>query len=212
MTNLPVTSAKSRQSFGPGAMAFYLMVIIGLGVGLALWLNHHAQSQAAPVPLAARSEVSASNYSAIIPDQSHSSISAALRIQIQDGIETGRAQCFHLIHHDTLPYEQCLKTLIDQTQALSARRLGLSYFGWVGAMNSVRVGMRGADVTAWYMQQTFLPIQHHLNISDAALCAMIDGNCTVRIAQLKQQLAASKPTPAQLDENGEDGDHHAQWN
>lgn len=101
-------------------------------------------------------------------------------------------QCHRLMHHDADEYEECIATLIRAAGQSRAKRLGISYFGWIGAMNSARVGLPGAQAAA----DRFLPIfrreQKSLGIADAALCTTVPGDCNVRLAQITQAEAARR--------------------
>lgn len=104
-------------------------------------------------------------------------------------------RCYRLIHHDTFAFESCLRALLATEKKATPRRLGVEYFGFVGALNSARMGMLGAEQTAWEFMTRFRATQHKLKIGDAELCATIAGDCEVRLARLKQMEAGPRPQP-----------------
>jgi hypothetical protein len=101
-------------------------------------------------------------------------------------------QCHRLMHHDADEYEECIATLIRAAGQSRAKRLGISYFGWIGAMNSARVGLPGAQAAADRFLPTFRRDQKSLGISDDTLCTTVPGDCTVRLAQIRQAEAARR--------------------
>jgi len=101
-------------------------------------------------------------------------------------------QCHRLMHHDADEYEACIGMLIRAAGRNRAKRLGISYFGWVGAMNSARVGLPGAEAAAGRFLPIFRREQISLGISDDSLCTTVPGDCTVRLAQIRQAEAARR--------------------
>lgn len=120
--------------------------------------------------------------------------------QIVDGTEFAQAQCYHLIHHDTFEYQDCIRSLLAKERKITARRLGIEYFGWVGAINSSRMGMLGADVAARDFLKRFRNTQKKIGVSDQTLCQTIPGNCTARIARMQQMETESAPSLPQSSE------------
>jgi hypothetical protein len=115
-------------------------------------------------------------------------------------------RCYRLIHHDTFAYAACLRNLLQDETQPARKRLGIEYFGWVGAVNSARLAMRGADATAREFLRRFRTTQKALGIDDQTLCASIPGDCAARIARMKVMEATTAPGPRQ---NGEDDDEES---
>lgn len=132
----------------------------------------------------------------------------ALPGRVAEAARDAQARCYRLIHHDTFAYEACLNGLLSEEKKAGPRRLGIEYFGFVGALNSARLGMLGAQDTAWTFLQRSRATQKKLRIDDASLCATVPGDCEVRIARMK--LMEKSPPPRQA--NGlpaEEGHRHA---
>lgn len=92
--------------------------------------------------------------------------------------------CHGRIHHDTYDFESCLLELLRSAPRNSPRSLGIAYFGYVGAMNSDRMGMQGAEATAHEFLGRFRRAQRALGLHDTALCTTVPGNCQVRVARI----------------------------
>ena len=127
---------------------------------------------------------------------------------VAEGAVYAQTRCYRLIHHDTFDYEDCLQALLRDARRPTPRRLGMEYFGWVGAQNSARLGMRGAEQTAYEFLGRFRATQKRLRIGDEALCASVAGDCTVRIARMKQMDAAPRPRPAPGEGDDDERPHH----
>jgi hypothetical protein len=110
---------------------------------------------------------------------------------LAEGAQQAQARCYRLVHDDTNEFGTCVRELAQQ-QRSAAKRLGIDYFGWVGAMNSARMGMRGADETAAEFLARFRAAQNALGVDDATLCASVPGDCKARIARIRQ--AERKPS------------------
>lgn len=128
-----------------------------------------------------------------------------VRQQVADAAIEAQTRCYRLIHHDTFAYEACLRGMLQEEKKATPRRLGIEYFGFVGALNSARLGMLGAETSAWEFLQRFRLTQKKLRFDDASLCETIAGDCEVRIARMKQMAASPRPRPA--DSAGEDDGH-----
>jgi hypothetical protein len=109
---------------------------------------------------------------------------------LAEGAQLAQARCYRLVHDDTYEFGDCVRELAQQ-QKSAAKRLGIDYFGWVGAMNSARLGMRGADETAAEFLARFRVSQKTLGVDDRTLCASVPGDCAARIARIRQ--AERKP-------------------
>jgi hypothetical protein len=120
-------------------------------------------------------------------------------------------RCYRLIHHDTWAFRDCVAELLARPRLASDWRLGVAYFGWVGALNSLRVGMAGAEETANEFLPQFRRLQKKLKVDDATLCTSIEGDCAVRTARMRQTEAslAQAPTRAARPRSSDaDGHHH----
>ncbi len=132
---------------------------------------------------------------------------AAVRQEVARAAVSAQTSCYRLIHHDTFAFEQCLRGLLKAETKPTPRRLGIEYFGFVGAMNSARLGMLGARQTAWEFLQRYRQTQRRLRLDDAALCATIAGDCEVRIAQARQLEVAGRPAPVDATDRGAEPGH-----
>lgn len=105
-----------------------------------------------------------------------------------------RKRCHEFMHEDADEYTACIDTLVAEVKTRAApaerRRLGILYFGWVGANNSARIALPGADAAAQRYLPRFRHLQESLHIADADLCGTIEGNCTTRMAQVREQESA----------------------
>lgn len=97
-----------------------------------------------------------------------------------------QAQCYPLIHHDTNEFADCVARRLADRRMKPEERLGTQYFGWVGAVNSLRMGMPGAVEAAGRFLGPFRAGQRRLRISDDALCSVIPGDCVARNARMLQ--------------------------
>jgi len=114
---------------------------------------------------------------------------------IQAAAREAQGRCYRLIHHDTWAFRDCVSSLLRQPRADRHWRLGVAYFGWVGALNSLRVGMAGAEETANEFLPQFRQLQKQLKIHDVTLCASIEGDCVARTARMLQAEKALAMAP-----------------
>jgi hypothetical protein len=99
-------------------------------------------------------------------------------------------QCFKEMYRDPHAYAQCVRDMREHEKKSALRRLGIDYFGFVGALSYKRVGHLNADEMAAEFLKSYRVTQKKLRISDEDLCSTVPGNCTVRIAQTRQMEAA----------------------
>lgn len=102
--------------------------------------------------------------------------------------------CNELMHDNADEFDACLDALDAEVTGkakgkskevgATRERLGLAYFGWLGATQWGRTGMPGADEAALKFYWRFLPLQRKLKLSDEQMCAVMAGDCKVRQAQL----------------------------
>ena len=109
-----------------------------------------------------------------------------------------RQQCHVFMHEDADEFTNCIDAILARTttsadlgrRAQLHQKLGISYFGWVGANNSARVALPGAAAAAQRYLSTFRPLQRALGLEDAALCQVLEGDCATRVAQTVEQEQA----------------------
>lgn len=119
--------------------------------------------------------------------------------QISLAARQAEAGCNHLMHDNADEFGTCLDAMgaavKGKTPAAQAKRLGIAYFGWVGATRWGRVSLPGSDEAALRYYLRYLPLQQQLNITDLDLCSTMAGDCKERLAQLveiKKVVAAQK--------------------
>ncbi len=121
-------------------------------------------------------------------------------------------RCYEFMHEDADEFVSCIDALSTHASAASAsatahsprpsgvkddrtlrwRRLGILYFGWVGANNSARVALPGADAAAARYFQRYQRERRALGIDEPTLCTAVAGDCTMRLAQIKAQQRQSQ--------------------
>lgn len=112
---------------------------------------------------------------------------------VRHAADDARRQCQAFMHEDADEYVSCLDSLLARENLALAprervdRRLGLAYFGWVGANNSARIALPGAVEATTRYRRIFRPLQRQMMITDQALCRAVEGPCEARIAQLREQ-------------------------
>jgi hypothetical protein len=110
--------------------------------------------------------------------------------RVRASASIAQASCHGRIHHDTYEYEHCLLDLLAPLKRATPERLGIEYFGYVGAMNSLRMSMQGAEASAYEFLHRMRRTQQQLRLSDDALCSTVPGDCQVRLATQRLMLAA----------------------
>lgn len=108
------------------------------------------------------------------------------RQTLVDAALAAQTLCYREIYRDTFGYGQCLRNLMEAEKASPFKSLGIAYFGFSGALSYMRVSQLGADQMAVEFLGRYRSLQKKLAISDEALCAIVPGNCTTRIAQALQ--------------------------
>ncbi|MES2259149.1 MAG: hypothetical protein V4724_11545 [Pseudomonadota bacterium] len=100
-----------------------------------------------------------------------------------------RQRCFGFMHEDADEYVSCIDALDQAVPARQANakytRLGINYFGWVGANNSARLSLPGSERAAQHYLRRFRKLQQQLGIEDEALCGSVAGDCVSRLAQIR---------------------------
>lgn len=112
----------------------------------------------------------------------------ALMAVVTRAANNAQQRCNELGHDNLDEYASCtdalFKAVKGSTAKASGERLGILYFGWVGAEHWLRVGLPGAQEAAKRYFNQFRPLQQELALSDQSLCAALAGDCTVRLAQV----------------------------
>ncbi len=119
-------------------------------------------------------------------ESSHRSEHADVQAQMKAAAELTQQQCYGLIHHDTDEFAQCVNERLRDRRLKAPQRLGTQYFGWVGAVNSMRIGMPGAREAAVQFLSPLRAMQRRLQLSDAELCRSVPGDCVARTARMLQ--------------------------
>lgn len=118
---------------------------------------------------------------------------ATLSPQKQQALEAAAKEsqdaCYTQIYRDTNAYAQCVRNLRDAKKSKPLAALGVTYFGFVGALSYMRISQAGTDQIAYEFLQSTQVQQKKLGIDDQALCSTVPGDCAVRIAQANQLLA-----------------------
>ena len=113
-------------------------------------------------------------------------------------------QCQMQLHHDADTYIVCVDQLLAAHLKRDAVRLGIAYFGWVGALNSARISLPGAAFAADRYLRQFRKTQRALKVDDMTLCQTVPGNCTERLARMRQLEALP---PMKTDPSAADNSH-----
>jgi hypothetical protein len=115
---------------------------------------------------------------------------AALLNQVQAGVAQAQA-CQPYLHDDADEYEACIDALARQLSIggakTQARKLGVLYFGFAGALNSARVSLPGAEKLAQRYARSSIKLKNKLKLSDAELCSALSGDCQARSAAMRQR-------------------------
>jgi hypothetical protein len=108
-------------------------------------------------------------------------------------------QCQEYMHEDADEYVACMNAVaaaIPRKRAnTSAALLGHYYYAWVGANNSARMSLPGAEEAARIYLKAFRPLQRKLKLDDQTLCAAVPGDCAARVARIVQMEAESRAMP-----------------
>lgn len=120
---------------------------------------------------------------------------------IWQSAEEVRRGCYELLHDDEVEFVACVNAVHANIKGRSKhaqrQRLGVLYFGWVGANSATRQSLQGTEQAARQFMPRVLKLQQTLKISDQDLCATVDGGCEQRLAQwnqMKQELATKAGT------------------
>lgn len=114
----------------------------------------------------------------------------ARQMKISEAALTAQTQCYREMYRDSNAYAQCLRNLRNANAKSLLTKLGVEYFGFVGALSYMRVGHMNSDQIAAEFLQAFRATQKKVGISDVDLCKTIPGDCSVRLAQTAEMLAS----------------------
>jgi len=114
---------------------------------------------------------------------------------LADSAKLAQDTCYPYIYRDTNAYSKCIRDLADTSKRASYKKLGVEYFGFAGGLAYRRVGQIGAEQAALEFLKRFRQTQHKLKVSDAEVCASVPGDCTTRIAQMKEMESAPPQAP-----------------
>ncbi len=111
-----------------------------------------------------------------------------------------RNQCQRLMHEDADEFTHCARALLEAAPVDSAeqryRKLGIAYYAWLSTTAAAKNGLPGAEQSAHDFLRLLQPLQLALKVEDAALCTTIPGDCTARVARLKQmERELTRPVP-----------------
>lgn len=97
-------------------------------------------------------------------------------------------RCYEFMHEDADEFVSCIDALEQQIDGRDSssrwRRLGVRYFGWVGANNSARVALPGAERAAQRYFERYQAVRRQLDVDERRLCSAIPGDCEGRLAQI----------------------------
>jgi hypothetical protein len=109
---------------------------------------------------------------------------------IANAAAAAQEKCYKQMYRDSNAYAQCLRDMRSAQLRSPLKKLGIEYFGFVGALSYMRVGHINSEQIAAEFLQAYRQTQKKVGISDADLCSTIPGDCTVRMAQTKEMEAA----------------------
>ena len=119
-----------------------------------------------------------------------SSASETSQNWLKQSADEAQRRCHEYMHDDATEYISCLNALLTAIKGKGRKaqqqRLGISYFAWVGANNSARLSLPGAEAAAQFYLPKFRQLQGQLKITDQDLCPSIVGDCKARVAQYLQ--------------------------
>ncbi len=112
---------------------------------------------------------------------------------IHQSAAAAQQRCYAYLHEEPKEYRRCLDGMLaavkGKGETAALQRLGIVYFGWVGANSAARMSMPGAETAAHFYLPKLRKMQKALRLNDEALCASIEGDCRSRLAQMLQMEA-----------------------
>jgi hypothetical protein len=109
---------------------------------------------------------------------------------IAEEAHKAQEQCFKQMYRDSNAYAQCVRNMRNEQSRSPLKKLGIEYFGFVGALSYMRVGHMNSSQIAGEFLKDYRQTQKRVGISDHALCNTIAGDCNVRLAQIREMEAA----------------------
>ncbi|WP_338845400.1 hypothetical protein V8J88_16945 [Massilia sp. W12] len=113
---------------------------------------------------------------------------------------SAREDCHDLMHDDAHEYDACLQAHHANVKGRSAKaqqeRMGILYFAWIGAANSARTGLPGAEKSAHDWLPRMRKQQSAMKLSDHELCPLVEGDCKSRVALILQMEKELQQKPA----------------
>ena len=116
---------------------------------------------------------------------------------IANAAAAAQEKCYKQMYRDSNAYAQCLRDMRSAQLRSPLKKLGIEYFGFVGALSYMRVGHINSEQIAAEFLQAYRQTQKKIGISDSALCSTIPGDCTVRMAQTRD-MEAAPPKPVSM--------------
>ena len=129
----------------------------------------------------------------LLPAQSTLALTNTQYREIETAAGKAKEQCYRHMYRDANAYTQCIRDMRRAEQNAPLKKLGIEYFGFVGALSYARVGHMNAEQTAAEFLTGFRQTQKRVGISDEALCRTIEGDCKVRIAQTLEMESTPPP-------------------
>lgn len=117
---------------------------------------------------------------------------------LADAANLAQTACYKEIYRDVNAYTQCVRNLVEAEKKPSYKRLGIEYFGFVGALAYLRVSQPGVEQAAAEFLKRYRVTQKALGVNDEELCASVPGNCVVRMAQSRQMEATPAKKPPSM--------------
>jgi hypothetical protein len=115
--------------------------------------------------------------------------------QVARATRLAQSGCQMKLHHDADEFVDCIDDMLKATRGSAHTRLGIEYFGWVGALNSARMSLPGAMGAADRYLRQFRKTQKRLHVTDDALCKTVPGDCRQRNARMLE-MEAQRPMNA----------------
>lgn len=112
---------------------------------------------------------------------------------VQSAATLAHQNCQGLIQQETYEFSFCVLDLIRKEKAPSPKRLGFEYRGWVSSLDAYRRALPGSEPSSYEFLRRFRSTQARLRLSDAQLCATVEGDCKARLAhQAEMERSAKK--------------------
>jgi hypothetical protein len=125
-------------------------------------------------------------------------LEASVLDDVSAGAREAQTRCYPRVHEDVFEFVTCVDEKVTDAESrhAEARALGLTYFGWVGCTSAARLSMPGAEVAAARYRKAFRLLQRKLKVTDAQLCATVEGDCAMRALLLREAETTDAGTPS----------------